>query len=314
MAKRRLRIFPVFCVIAVIAVAVWAVVLVAGTVSDKPEKPQNDEVVTPVDMPEVSDDENQVQEPSENPAPEAPAQPEPPVTPEEDKTVFVNDAPKPVYTQAELLQMYPDAVLDSTEDAGDDYVNDMIFIGDSTTHGMAFYGVLEGGKDTTQVWTPKSGTLAMWNLLTERIVYPEDDSEMLIADAIAIKQPKIVVLTLGVNGVSSLSEEDFKEYYLGLINAIKEKSSDTQIILQSIYPVCDYYQYVNSISMEKINRANSWIAQLADENGVYYLNTITALINEKGYLTENYCNGDGIHISREGFNVILEYIRTHAID
>ena len=65
--------------------------------------------------------------------------------------------------------------------------------------------------------------------------------------------------------------------------------------------------------MEKINRANTWIAELASEEEVYYLNTISALVNEKGYLTNSYCNGDGIHISPEGFEVILDYIRTHRI-
>ncbi len=312
--KRKLRIFPVVCVAVVIAVFIWALVLIVGTIdNDKPDDPETVETVTPSEPGnDDSTDSGQTAEPPEI-TPPSEADTSILETPEEDKTVFTSDAPKPVYTHAQLLEMYPDAVLDSSEDAGQDYINDIIFIGDSTTHGMAFYAVLEGGKETTQVWTPKSGTLAMWNLLTENIVYPEDDSEMLIADAVAIKRPDKVVLTLGVNGVSSLTEKDFKKYYQGLIDAVKKESPDTSIILQSIYPVCDYYQYVESISMEKINRANSWIAQLASENGIYYLNTITALVNEKGYLNDNYCNGDGIHISKEGFNVILDYIRTHAI-
>lgn len=304
--KRRLRIFPVICTIVIIAVVIWAITLVVGLISDEPAEIVNEEVVTPV--------ENDVRE-DETPTVEQPITEQPVIaeTPAEDKTEFSGDAPKPVYTQAELLQMYPNAVLGESEDKGQEYIDSMVFIGDSTTHGMAYYGVLDGGKDTTQVWTPKSGTLAMWNLLSENIVYPEDESEMLIADAISVKQPEIVVLTLGVNGVSSLSEEQFVGYYQGLVEAIKTASPDSKIILQSIYPVCDYYEYVNSISMEKINRANSWIAKLANDNAVYYLNTISALVGENGHLKEEYCNGDGIHISREGFNVILEYIRTHAI-
>lgn len=304
MKKRKLRIFPAICLIVVVAVVIWAITLVAGLFAN--EETPVDETVTPDNIVEPD-----VQVPNEEED-----ELEPPVQqiPEEDETVFETEAPKPVYTHSELLEMYPDIVLDKSEDAGWDYINDIIFIGDSTTHGMAFYGVLEGGKETNQVWTPKSGTLAMWNLLSENIVYPDDDSEMLISDAIALKTPKTVVLTLGVNGVSSLSEKDFKGYYQGLIDEIKKQSPTTDIILQSIYPVCDYYQYVKSISMEKINQANAWIASLASENGVYYLNTITALVNEKGYLTDSYCNGDGIHISKEGFDVILDYIRTHAIE
>lgn len=319
MKKRRLRVFPVVCVVVVLAMAIWAMFLMVGCFDRMGDNGSEKEPAVNTDVQnkddasdktDVGEDVDGANEDEEHPEEIAPA----PETPDEDKTVFVTDAPKPVYTQAQLLEMYPDAVLDSSDDAGQTYIDEIVFIGDSTTHGMAFYAVLEGGKDTEQVWTPKSGTLAMWNLLTEKIVYPQDDSEMLIADAVALEAPDKIVLTLGVNGVSSLSEKDFKKYYQDLIDVIKEKSPDTTIILQSIYPVCDYYQYVNSISMEKINTANSWIALLAHDNGIYYLNTISALVNEKGYLTESYCNGDGIHISKEGFNVILDYIRTHAVD
>lgn len=307
MKRKKLRIFPIILLVVILVVVIYAVKLItklfsSDDIEENAERPvvQND--INNNDAPLDNETSNETQVPTEEP-----------IIIEEDTVNFEEDAPRPIYTQAELLEMYPDTVLPKTDDEGQLYINDMIFIGDSTTHGMAFYGVLEGGKETTQVWTPKSGTLAMWNLLTECIVYPDDDTEMLIGDAIAVKQPKIVVLTLGVNGVSSLTEDQFKGYYSDLIDVIKEKSPETNIITQSIYPVCDYYE-IKSISMEKINRANSWIAELASEKGVYFLNTISALVNEKGYLNNDYCNGDGIHISREGFNVILEYIRTHSIN
>ncbi len=222
-------------------------------------------------------------------------------------------APKPVYTQQELLSLYPGAVLPLSQDAGDDYINDIYFVGDSTTHGMAYYGVLKDGKETDKVWTPRSGTLAIWNVLTEKIVLPEDDSEMTIIEAVSLKKPKKIVFTLGVNGVSSQSEDAFVSFYSDLIDGVKKASPDTVIILQSIYPVCSYYQYVNSISMEKINLANSWIAKLAYDKNCYYLNTCSVLVDESGYLNPDYCNGDGIHISPEGFEVILDYIKTHSI-
>lgn len=317
--KKQIRIFPILCIIIVIAVTAWAASLVKNIFTDDKNEDNNNATDTDVtdkvidsesentdDMFDGSEDAPEVKEP------EVPSIPQEPL--EEDSIEFNQDAPLPVYTQAELLEMFPDTVLDKTEDKGQSYIDSIVFIGDSTTHGMAYYGVLKGGKETNQVWTPESGTLAMWNLLSENIVYPEDDSEMLIKDAIAVNTPSVVILTLGVNGVSSLSEDDFKKYYQDLIDVIKVASPDTDIILQSIYPVCDYYQYVNSISMEKINRANSWIAKLADENKLHYLNTISVLVNEKGYLNDAYCNGDGIHISKEGFDVILDYIRTHSID
>ncbi|MBE6700979.1 MAG: hypothetical protein E7582_03725 [Ruminococcaceae bacterium] len=310
MKKRKLRIFPVISLIVFVIVVVYACIIIKDVfkkdVEDNTNTPDT-EVSLPDNTTEnVTPDNDSNEDPDDTPQTSV-------EIPEEDKTEFKSDAPKPLYTHAELLELFDDTILDKSEDAGQEYIDDMIFIGDSTTHGMAYYGVLKGGKNTNQVWTPKSGTLAMWNLLTENIVYPEDDSEMSIADAIHLKTPKTVVLTLGVNGVSSLSEENFKKYYNDLVKIIKEKSPETNIILQSIYPVCDYYE-VKSISMEKINRANVWIAEIAKENEVYYLNTISALVGENGYLINDYCNGDGIHISKAGFEVILDYIRTHAID
>ena len=57
------------------------------------------------------------------------------------------------------------AQLAETEDAGQDYIDRLTFLGDSTTNGLKEYGVLSGGEGTTQVWTPRSGTLTLylWN-------------------------------------------------------------------------------------------------------------------------------------------------------
>lgn len=248
----------------------------------------------------------------DQPQPIIPEEPDIQDQPEEPGTTYDSDAPKPLYTQSELEAMYPDTVLKVTPNAGDDYINKIVFVGDSTTYGMKAYGVLADGKNTDKVWTPKSGTLAMWNLLSENIVYT-DGTEYTIPTAAQYAKPEIMLFTLGVNGVSSLSESQFKSYYSELIDAVKEASPDTVIILQSIHPVCSDYQHVASISMEKINTANYWIAALACEKDVYYLNTISVLTAEDGYMNYPYSNGDGIHLSSEGFGVILDYIKTHSV-
>ena len=52
---------------------------------------------------------------------------------------------------------------------------------------------------------------------------------------------------------------------------------------------------------------------IARECNVYYLDTESVLKDENGYLRSEYSVGDGIHISREGYQVILQFIRTHPI-
>ena len=318
--KRKLRPAAVLAIILLVCVIVLAAVIVVKFINygsnleeDELLTPdsfvdQNDTVNSDTDTQGGDEDEPDDNNQDENATPEEDVE-EP--SPEENLPVINNDAPQPVYTQSQLLEMYPGTVLDVTDDSGVEYIDDIYFVGDSTTHGMKYYGVLSGGKETDKVWTPKSGTLAMWNLLTEKIVMG-DGSEFTIPDAVDLTKPSYIVFTLGVNGVSSCSKEQFTGYYKDLITAVKDKSPDTVIILQSIYPVCSDYQYVNSISMEKINNANVWIAELAHQIGCYYLNTASILVDDSGYLNPAYSNGDGIHISPEGFSLILNYIRTHA--
>jgi len=206
---------------------------------------------------------------------------------------------------------YQGAVLEPTEDGGSEYIDRIIFLGDSTTYGLYRYGMLSDGTKTTQVWTPKSGTLTLSLASYTTILYPEDKTEITIAEAVARSKPDIMVVTLGINGVSFMKESYFKSEYGKLVDIIKENSPDTKIILQSIFPVAASYANQISINNDKITAANKWIASVAEEKGVKYANTITALIGDDGYLPEALQNGDGLHLNSTGFDIELNYLRTH---
>ena len=179
---------------------------------------------------------------TESPAPEAPDIPDVPDVP------GTPDAPEMTPEPTEELPPQPPAtVLAETEDMGQEYLDKIIFRGDSTTYGMKYYGVLSGGKDTQQVWTPSSGTLTLSYQGFATIVYPPTGEEIPIRDAVERTKPEMMVITLGVNGVSFMDEDYFKSEYSSLVNDIKAISPDTKIILQSIFPVASTYEYLSSI-------------------------------------------------------------------
>ena len=65
-------------------------------------------------------------------------------------------------------------------------------------------------------------------------------------------------------------------------------------------------------------KANTWIEDICEElyksgKSVYYLDTYSVLVNEEGYLPENYSNGDGLHLSPAGFSAVLSNIRKHRL-
>lgn len=199
--------------------------------------------------------------------------------------------------------------LGETADAGDEYISKMVFIGDSTTYGLKAYEVLDG----SQVWTPSSGTLALFNQSIATIVYPPTGEEIPITDAIGRAKPEYVVLTIGVNGVSMMDENSFKTEYTALIERIKSVSPDTKIICNSIYPVEAMYEAKdNGINNTVIDRANGWILQIAEATGTHYTDSASVLKGADGKLVSDYGNGDGIHLSAVGFNRVIDYLKTHA--
>ncbi len=213
---------------------------------------------------------------------------------------------------------YNSAYLDLTADYGQSYIDKIIFVGDSTTYGMKSktYACLTGGTDTKQVWTPESGTLSLdIDIAEASIVYPRTGQNMSIASAAALEKPEYMVITLGINnGVPFLTESQFKQCYRKLLDAVITASPSTKIMLQSVYPVnpnAENYHYSN-ITNEKIDRANGWVADLALEYDLRYLDTNPTLKDTDGYLKYSYQNGDGLHLNTEGFKAVLMYIRTHG--
>lgn len=211
--------------------------------------------------------------------------------------------------------------LGTTEDLGQEYIDKMIFLGESTTYGLQRYGVLSGGQNTNQVWTGavasngkviSSGTLSLSPSIAQaKIFYPDNASAITIGDAVSLKSPEYLVITLGLNnGASYYTEQEFKQCYRLLLNSIPK--SKTKIILQSLFPVsrrCEIAAYTPA----RLAECNGWIQDIAVEYGLKYLNTTEALADSEGYLYEEFDNGgDGIHLNGNGLKTVLMYIRTHG--
>ena len=224
---------------------------------------------------------------------------------------------KPVDQPVDNNEVTPPAdevTLPSTADAGIDYQNSLIFVGDSLTAHLKSRGVLTGGTNTKQVWRNELNTMTLSSEINSvKIIYPETGEKMTISQAAAKAKPSILVINLGINGVSYLKEADFKAHYTALIQAVQEASPDTGIILQSIYPVMDTCT-TEGIDNTKIDTANKWVKAVAAENGCRYLDVQSILKDDKNNLKAEYCNNpDGIHLGKNAYEAILEYIRTHAL-
>ncbi len=201
-----------------------------------------------------------------------------------------------------------DAILTETEDMGDEYLDETLFIGDSNT--VRFYN---NGLLTTQQFCALEG-LTIQSALTEKFVtFKNDDELYTIAEAVAMMKPRRVVITLGTNNADgSMSTTAFISAYEDLIDAILESYEYTDIIINSIPPVIESQTSYPDIEQETIDEMNMALAEFAQESGYKFLNTAEALKDNTGYGDEDYYVANDIHLKAAGLNAILNYVTTHA--
>ena len=203
--------------------------------------------------------------------------------------------------------------LEDTDDAGIEYQDSLVFVGDSLTANLINKGVLTEGTNTRQVWRTESN---LFNLNAEvtstQIIFPGTGEKLTVAEAAREAKPAVLIITLGADwGVSVLSEEEFKSCYDKLVKAVQKASPRTTVVLQSIFPVT---AGCVSLDNSRIDSANKWVKEVALANECYYLDTQSVLKDENNCLAAEYCtSSDGMHLEKEAYEVILAYIRTHAV-
>ncbi len=206
------------------------------------------------------------------------------------------------------------ARLPETEDAGREYLDRIVFLGECTTYGIGYY-YRHGYTDLcppAQIWTPKSGTMSLAYYESARILYPSTKEEIPIAECAARSKPEILIITLGVNGLSLLDEAGFKAKYRAMVGEIREASPATEIILNAIYPLADNWEGQSYLNNTMIDQANLWLEAIAEELGCPLLFCREAL-EADGRLPQKYTNGDGLHLAGEAYSQIIAYVRTHAL-
>lgn len=217
----------------------------------------------------------------------------------------------------------PTAAIPAGEDLGQAYIDSFIFFGESTTYHLKSRGGLTDGTETRQVWGPTSGTVNLDTTVgTLKLVYPPTGERLTFGECVRREQPKRILLCFGLNGATTnvrRGKEYFKSCYRILIDAVKNNSPDTEIFLQSAFPVAENMDMTHfSVDLDTLNAhirtINGWTEELAKDYGIAYLNTAEILCDERGRLRTEYQNGDGHHLTADAYRKILYYIRTHGTE
>ena len=193
------------------------------------------------------------------------------------------------------------ALLTETADAGTDYLNDTLFLGDSNTVRLYNNGLI-----SLQQFCAKEGIGTQVALNEGIVTFKKDSNHYTIPQAVAMMKPRRVVMTFGTND-TGMEVPDFIAHYTALIQAIQQSYPYTEPPVPA-----DHSNYPH-MDQAKIDDFNMALLEMCEQLGVRFLNSAEALKGSDGYGIADYYTSGDIHLKSAGLKAVLNYLRTHAL-
>ena len=205
---------------------------------------------------------------------------------------------------------YSSTILEESEDAGQDYVDETLFLGDSNTARM--YRMFDYCNYDNAIG---SVGMSARSLATYACVQLQGYSNYVtMAKAVSLMQPRRVILTFGTNDLSpSYSAQDFVENYQEGIESIVEAYPSVDIIVNAIPPLGQTHSNQN-LTQTQVDEYNKALVEMCQEQGWKFLNSAEVLKDSStGYAKSGYVeSSDGIHLTRAAMEALFDYVRTHS--
>ena len=197
-------------------------------------------------------------------------------------------------------------VLPQTEDAGEEYVKETLFLGDSNTVRYMMYGKCDL-TNAIGVTSMSAGQITSLKCVD----FKGYSSYVTIPEAVKIMHPRRVIVSFGSNNLGGGTENYIDAYQKGLA-AIHEAYPYADIIVNAVPPL-DKLRENTALSMTQVDSFNQALVKMCEEKGYKFLNSSEALKDANtGWAKTDYTLSDGVHLSMNGVNALFDYIRTHA--
>ncbi len=117
--------------------------------------------------------------------------------------------------------------------------------------------------------------------------------------------PSVVVLLAGTNDIAGNTGPSTIEMIMDNIKSMAEiaQANNIKVILSSTLPAYDYPWKPGLEPAEKIIKLNKMIQSYAEENGHFYLDYFSAMVDDRNGLPKKYAE-DEVHPTVEGYKVM----------
>lgn len=205
---------------------------------------------------------------------------------------------------------YSATILPESSDAGQTYVDETLFLGDSNTarmYRMFDFCTYDNAIGSVGMSAKSLATYACVEL-------NNSGSYVTMAKAVAGMQPKRVIITFGTNDLSpSYKAADFVKNYQTGIESIVEAYPSVDILINAIPPLGQQHSN-QSLTQTQVDEYNKALVEMCKEKGWKFLNSAEVLKDSStGYAKSGYVlSSDGIHLTEQAMDALFTYIRTHS--
>lgn len=127
---------------------------------------------------------------------------------------------------------------------------------------------------------------------------------------------KHLIMLMGINDIfDGIKPEEIANHIEEIIVMMKEKSPETQLILQAIYPINEqdrdsFYEkmMMKGNGNESVKETNKLLEALAKKHDITFININPLLSDENGNLKHAYAY-DGLHPNTSGYRIISEKLK-----
>jgi len=207
-------------------------------------------------------------------------------------------------------QAYTSTILEQSADAGDSYVDETLFLGDSNTarmYRMFDYCSYDNAIGSVGMTAKSLATFACVQVSTS-------SGYITMPQAVAKLQPRRVILTFGTNDLNpGYKAADFVKNYRTGIEAIVTAYPSVDIIVNAIPPIGQQHSN-QSLTQTQVDEYNKALVEMCQEKDWKFLNSAEVLKDSvTGYAKSGYVEtSDGIHLTRTAMDALFTYIRTHS--
>ena len=177
----------------------------------------------------------------------------------------------------------------------------IVFIGDSITEGANFKDAFEN------------------TIVLNKGICGDDTYDIIdrLRDDVYDFMPDKVFLLIGINDIGKdMDNEQIIENIDKIISDLKDNCPNTEIYLQSIYPVNNtndkkidkkYFKYQNNKDVIAINKK---IKDIADDKNITYIDIYSHLLDENDNLKLSYTK-EGLHLNEEGYEAVYKILEDY---